>query len=213
MLDSNPTFLNLSRDLSAGRSVRLEAAERLTRDLARPRDWPDADLVMASYALAELPQDRLAEAVIGLWEACRGLMIIIEPGSPEGSRRMLSARDTLIQAGASILAPCPHGMACPVHAPDWCHFVQRLPRSRDHRLAKGGDAPFEDEKFIYLVVGRSDLMSSPPQARILAPAQHSKPGVRLKLCTPEGQLEMRDIPKRDKSGYRDARRRDWGDSL
>jgi hypothetical protein len=40
---------------------------------------------------------------------------------------------------------------------DWCHFSQRLPRSRDHMLLKDADVPFEDERYSYVVVTREKV--------------------------------------------------------
>ena len=147
-----------------------------------------------------------------LWSACDGLLALIEPGTPAGYARILAARETLIAAGAVILAPCGHASACPLTPPDWCHFSVRLARSRDHRLAKGAEVPYEDEKFAYLVVARSHIAREPPPARVLARPRVGKPGIELKLCTPEG-LEARLVPKRDKPAYAVARRLGWGDAL
>ena len=41
------------------------------------------------------------------------------------------------------------------NAPDWCHFTQRLPRSRAHKQIKGAELPFEDEKFSYVALTRA----------------------------------------------------------
>ena len=119
----------------------------------------------------------------------------------------------LIEAGASILAPCPHQAPCPLAAPDWCHFSQRLARSRDHRLAKGAEVPFEDEKFSYLVVARPAVQALTPTPRVLAPPHMAKPGIDLKLCTLDGRAEATFVPRRDKPAYAIARRLDWGDAL
>jgi ribosomal protein RSM22 (predicted rRNA methylase) len=214
LLDSNRAFLEMAQGLAAGGPAPLRDAERRRADLAAPAtDWPRAELVVASYALAEIPPARQAQTVAALWAACEGLLVLVEPGTTEGWRRILAARDLVIADGARILAPCPHAQACPVLVPDWCHFSQRLPRSRDHRLAKGGDAPFEDEKFIYLAAARPHLEILAPGPRILAPPRASKPGLAFKLCTPQGHLETRLVGKRDKAAFAVARRADWGDTL
>ncbi|HEX2558845.1 small ribosomal subunit Rsm22 family protein, partial [Phenylobacterium sp.] len=180
---------------------------------ARARDLPTADLVLMSYALAELPPAAQDGAVDALWGATAGLLAIIEPGTPAGFARLRQARSRLSAAGARIVAPCPHEAACPLLEGDWCHFVQRLPRSRDHRIAKAADAPFEDEKFAYLVAAREPVEIAPRGARVLAPPRAGKPGIELKLCTPDGAVETRFAPKRDKPGFAIARRLDWGDAL
>lgn len=213
LLDSNRAFLEMAGRLAEGGPEPLAGAERRIGDLAAPKDWPRADLVVASYALAEIAPARQAATVLGLWGATDAVLILVEPGTPDGFARLRTARDALIAQGAAILAPCPHALACPLVAPDWCHFVQRLPRSRDHRLAKGADAPFEDEKFIYLAAARPGVAAEPATPRVLAPPRVQKPATILKLCAPQGRVEVREVPKRDKAAYAAVRRLDWGDSL
>lgn len=211
LLDDNRTFLDLAATLRTDAPAALRAAGLRRADLTGARDWPVADLVVASYALAEIAADRQGEVVGALWDACSGLLVLVEPGTPAGYGRILAARDTLIASGGTVLAPCPHAAACPLTAPDWCHFAQRLPRSRDHRAVKGVDLPFEDEKYAYLVVARPSVGAVGRQARVLAPPRTGKPGIDVKLCTPEGEVEQRFAAKRDKDAYRIARRLEWGD--
>ncbi len=218
LLDSNRAFLDMSAALSTEAPPVLRDAHRLKGDLTAPDAWPRAELVVASYALAEIAPPRQAAMIKALWAACDGVLILVEPGTPDGWRRILAARDALIGAEAQVLAPCPHALACPIAAPDWrqddwCHFVQRLPRSRDHRLAKGAEAPFEDEKFIYLAAARPAVAATVRTARVLAPPRAAKPAITLKLCTPEGSAELHAVPKRDKPAFAVARRLDWGDAL
>lgn len=180
-------------------------------DLPGNSGGPPRDLVMLAYVLDELaPPDR--DALIGrLWARTSGVLVIVEPGTPAGWQRILAARSQLIDAGAHIVAPCPHHAACPLAAPDWCHFSARLARSRMHRLAKGGDVPWEDEKFIYLAASR--LGPAGRHARILAPPQTASGRVRLKLCQPDGTVSHRLITRREGDAYKAARRSDWGDML
>ena len=212
LLDSNRAFLAMAQTLAAEAPPALREAQRLKADLADPEAWPRADLVVASYALAEIAPARQAATVEALWAATEGLLVLVEPGTPDGWRRILAARDLVIAQGGEVLAPCPHAMACPLVEPDWCHFAQRLPRSRDHRIAKGADAPFEDEKFIYLAAARPGVAPTGRKARVLAPPRALKPAITLKLCAPEGAVELRQVAKRDKAAFAAARRLDWGDA-
>ena len=209
-LDASPQFLEIAARLAVDGPGPLRAAERRRGDLTGGgAEWPRADLVACSYALAEIAPDRQAAVVAGLWAACDGLLALVEPGTPAGFARLRTARVALIAAGAEILAPCPHAGPCPLVGEDWCHFAVRLPRSRDHRIAKGAEVPYEDEPYAYLLAARPGLGEAAP-ARVLAPPRGGKPGVDLKLCTPEG-LETRFVARRDKAAHAVARRLGWGD--
>lgn len=169
----------------------------------------EADLVTLTYVLDELePADR-TKLVDTLWSRTRGLLVVVEPGTTAGWRRILDARDQLIRAGANILAPCPHAHACPITTPDWCHFSARVARSRIHRLAKGGDVPWEDEKFAYLAASRMPATASP--ARVLSPPLTASGRVELKLCQPDGSAAHRLVTRREGGAFKQARRVDWGD--
>lgn len=210
LLDSSPVFLEMARRLAAGGPDVLARAEMLRGDLTAPGEgWPKADLVITSYALAEIAPQRLDAAVDGLWAACEGVLAIIEPGTPAGSARVLAMRERLIAAGGVVVAPCPHDRACPLAAPNWCHFAQRLPRRRDHRLAKGAEAPFEDEKYAYVAVARPHVALAERLARVLAPPRSAKPGLDFELCGPQG-LEHRFVAKRNRAAFAAHRRLRWG---
>lgn len=206
-LDANPPFLDLAQRLATDSA--LSAATVRRADLVAG-SYPAADLVLASYALAEIAPASQGQVLAHLWDACRGVLALVEPGTPAGYARILAARDTLIAAGATLVAPCPHHNACPLIEADWCHFSVRLARSRDHRLAKGAEVPYEDEKFAYLLAARPGLAVAARQPRVLARPRVGKPGIDLKLCGPDG-LEHRFAAKRNKPDHAIARRLDWGD--
>lgn len=206
-LDANPPFLDLAQRLAADGPLSAATVQR--GDLVAG-SYPPADLVLASYALAEIAPASQGQVVTHLWDACCGVLALVEPGTPAGYGRILAARDTLISVGATLVAPCPHQNACPLIEPDWCHFSVRLARSRDHRLAKGAEVPYEDEKFAYLLAARSGLVVGPGQPRVLARPRVGKPGIDVKLCGTDG-LEARFVGKREKAAYAIARRLDWGD--
>lgn len=170
-----------------------------------------ADLVTLSYVLDELHPERRAPLLHRLWENTRGVLLLVEPGTPAGFRRILEARTVLLSAGATIAAPCPHALACPLKAPDWCHFAARVERSRIHRATKGAEVPWEDEKFIHLAATR--LAPQLPQVRVLAPPRGGSGKVLLKLCESDGEARERLVTKRNGVAFREARRADWGDGL
>jgi ribosomal protein RSM22 (predicted rRNA methylase) len=195
----------------------------LTRDSGARTSWiaadiarglpplEHADLVTLSYVLGELSPAAINPLIDQLWALSRDVLLVVEPGTPAGWQRVLQVRDRLIALGAHIIAPCPHAERCPLTAPDWCHFSRRVARSRTHRLAKDADVPWEDEKFIYLAVSRTP--DQQPMARVLARPRTASGAVRLKLCSPSGQLEERLVTKRQGDSYKVARRADWGDRI
>ena len=97
-----------------------------------------------------------------MWAKTRDTLLVVEPGTPAGYARIIALRDQLIASGAHVAAPCPHDGKCPLAPPDWCHFTQRLPRSRAHKQIKGAELPFEDEKFAYVALTRAPVARRPP---------------------------------------------------
>jgi ribosomal protein RSM22 (predicted rRNA methylase) len=212
MIDTSAQLLAAGAALAAdGDVAALRDARRVSGDLARVTG--EADLVVAAYALAEIAEARLAEAVASLWRATTGVLVLVEPGTPAGSQRIRAVRAALIAAGGSVVAPCPHASPCPVVAPDWCHFAVRLARSRDHRLVKGADAPFEDEKYAYVVAARPGIAHAAITARVLAPPRLGKAGITAKVCGADGAIATLNIARRDGDAFRKWRRVGWGDGV
>lgn len=209
MLEGSPHMRDWGEKLSARADAQ---ANWQTVDVRRGLpDLPPRDLVTLAYVLNELAPDARAGLLLEMWERTADTLLIVEPGTPAGWNRMLQARNVLLAAGANLLAPCPHAQTCPLHAPDWCHFSQRVARSRLHRQGKGAELGYEDEKFIYLAVSRR--AGEPFEARVLTSPSMRSGLVNLKLCTAAGHLEGRTLSKRDGEAYKVAKRLDWGDKL
>ncbi len=134
-------------------------------------------------------RQRSARLIDRLWRRPLISWLVVEPGTPAGWSRILSVRAQLVAAGAHLVAPCPHALACPLTPPDWCHFSRRVARSRMHRQVKLGDVPWEDEKFIYIAASRQP--GRQPQARVIAPPIVRGGTVSLKLCENEGVAALR----------------------
>ena len=140
----------------------------------------------------------------------RVALVIVEPGTPRGAATIRAIREQLLTAGAHMAAPCPAEMACPMTAPDWCHFAARVERSSLHRRLKEGSLGYEDEKYSYVALVRD--VTALPEARVLRHPHHHPGLIELQVCTPRG-IEPRRVSKRDRDAFRDARKAEWGGSL
>jgi len=214
IVDTNPHFLIAAQKLGeACGFTGMRQAKFLQSPLeAACGELERADLVMMSYALVELDPAKIAELARRIWSRSSGLLLFVEPGTPEGYRRILICRDALIREGARLVAPCPHTAPCPMSPPAWCHFTQRLPRSRRHRLAKGAEVNFEDEPYIYLAFARSGVAHR-PSGRIVSRVRLAKAGVRFTVCGECGGLAHENVSRRDRDAYAKMRRAGWGDAL
>ncbi len=209
MLEASASIRKVGEALSA--HAGLDSVEWTAADASKAIEAGRADLVTLAYVLDELsPAEGLA-LVEQLWAATEGLLVIVEPGTPAGWKRVMAVRERLVERGAHLVAPCPHSRACPLAEPDWCHFSRRVARSRLHRLTKRGDVPWEDEKYIFLAAARQPAETF--DARVLAPARGGSGKVELKLCLSDGTATERLLTKRDGEQFKLARRADWGDIL
>lgn len=173
-----------------------------------------ADLVTLSYVLAELSEAEIESRLNGLRGGLERLLVIVEPGTPQGYERVLSARKWLLAQGAKIVAPCPHDQPCPLRKPDWCHFSVRLQRSAAHKALKDADVPYEDEPFAFVVASFDpELRIVRPAARLLADPVLEKGFGDLVLCAGDGRRVERRILRRDKAAFRAIRHAVSGDAF
>ena len=210
LLDANAALRALALDLAEASTRLGDLKYRSGEALAALADTEAADLVIASYLIGELDDAQRPKLAERLWSKTRGTLLVVEPGTPAGYARIIAFRQQLIAAGAHVAAPCPHDGRCPLTAPDWCHFTQRLARSRAHKQIKGAELPFEDEKFSYAALTRTPVALRP--SRVLAQPHLGKAEVTAKLCTSDG-LKSEKVPRRDKTAYARARRWRWGDAV
>lgn len=169
-----------------------------------------ADLVTASYVMNELTAEKREKLTSALWNAADKMLLIIEPGTPVGFANIKAIRKQLIDSGAVIVAPCPHSNDCPLSDDDWCHFTARVSRTKLHKQLKGGDVPYEDEKFTYIAAVRTN--AQPCKARILRHPKIESGKITLKLCTAEGITE-KIITKKDGTLFKKARKSDCGNEF
>lgn len=210
LLDANSPLralaLDLGRDSTRLRKMTYQHGEAR----AALADIQAADLVIASYMIGEISDAERAALAELMWAKTHDTLLIVEPGTPAGYGRIIALRRQLIAAGAHVAAPCPHDGECPLAAPDWCHFTQRLPRSRVHKQLKSAELPFEDEKFSYVALTRAPAARHP--ARVIAQPVVTKVAVTARLCTDQGILNA-VAARRQKAAYQRFKKIAWGDAI
>jgi len=176
-----------------------------------------------------------------LWQRLKdkGVIIVVEPGSPKGFRYVHAFREWVLaksRSEASIIAPCPHHGTCPMakHPDLWCHFsqiTQKVPNDVFPKKPKEPD--LVNEKYSYLIVQKNaetpnvklenikEATSAREKSyfwpRIMRPVMRKHQHAILDLCSQEsgknGQLERRIIAKSHgiEGGYRMAKKMKWGD--
>jgi ribosomal protein RSM22 (predicted rRNA methylase) len=195
----------------------LREANWLNVDISQAVEFNLHDLIILSYVVGELSEEKIEPLIKSAWKATSKIMIIVEPGTPSGFERIRYIRELLIQSNAFIIAPCPHQEKCPMQKADWCHFVQRLERSNIHKVVKEVSLGYEDEKFSYIVAAKESMreileQKAASQVRILRhPVKHSG-HIDLTVCTKTGIEEIK-FSRRDRDVYKKARKLEWGDSL
>jgi ribosomal protein RSM22 (predicted rRNA methylase) len=209
-IDANPALRTLALDLFRKSPGLSNVRYMPGKAYAALANAEAADLVIASYLIGELDDAERIALADRMWARTSDTLLVVEPGTPAGYARIIALRAQLIALGAHVAAPCPHDRTCPLLAPDWCHFAQRLPRSRAHQQLKGAELPFEDEKFSYVALSRTAIGRRP--TRVLAQPDVGKVEVTAKLCTPDG-LMFTKVPRRAKADYARARRWRWGDAV
>lgn len=197
------------RGIALMQGTELQSAAWVSGNLTREELPCQADLVLASYVLNEISQEQRNAVLDKLWNSTKELLLIVEPGTPDHFVQLREACAYLRSLGGFVAAPCPDVENCPITGEDWCHFTCRIPRSRLHRQLKGGEVPYEDEKFTYLAVSRKPC--TPCISRVLRHPVIETGRVTLELCSPCGKQSMM-LRKKDPE-YKVARKLRCGDSF
>lgn len=208
-VEREPSMIRFGKALMQG-STMEEIVNWVQADMCTFQPEKKYDMVIASYSLNELTQaDRIC-VVDTLWKYTNQVLLIVEPGTPEAFAHMKQLRAGLLRQGANMVAPCPREMDCPMEAGDWCHFSCRISRSKLHKMLKGGDAPYEDEKYTYLAVSTKGVRCA--DNRILRHPQIESGKITLQVCTKDG-IKTDTVTKKQKEQFKAARKAKAGDAF
>lgn len=210
LVDRSTVFLDLARNI-VGPAAQSRSVTFSSIDITSGRVATAADLVTAGYLFAELRDDAVIGLARALWASAQQALVITEPGTPDGFRRIRAIREDLIGQGAHVAAPCTHHGACPMTEGAWCRVPIRVQRSRDHRVLKGGQLGYEDEPVAYLALTRAPPTRR-PGARVVAEPVSTKAGLTLRTCGAEGLADFA-IAARDRENFRKYKRLRWGAAI
>ena len=235
--ERDPRLIEIARRLASGDAEAADVAAYpqvlrhvswLQGDLAAALPEGSWDLVVCSYTLNELGEAQRAELIRRAWACAGKLLVVIEPGTKAGFANILAVRASLHAAGATLAAPCPNALACPMAGKgDWCHFAARVERTAGHRRLKDASLGHEDEKFSYVAFTRSGLTRSaiphsavhsepqsnnPPRepARIVRHPRIFSGYTQLTLCA-HGEISNTTVTRSKKEDWRRLKRLGWGD--
>jgi ribosomal protein RSM22 (predicted rRNA methylase) len=221
-LEHEKGWIDIAKELwKSCESVNGVGVEWKVADLSTAK-LPESELVIASYCLNELEEEKLEKAIDRLLEASLKYFVWVEPGTSESFGRMKKIRQKVLkEKKAHILAPCLGNFTCPYMTreadsktftlgPGWCHFSARLQRPAFHRLIKDVKMSYEDEKYCYLIFEKREASPhSSSSLRLMEDPMSRKGHVRLVGCNPNCQIEEQVVTKSHEN-YKQARKTSWG---
>ena len=207
-LEIEKSMSNIGKKLM--KNTALDNVQWKSYDILQDEIVEKADIVLTSYMINELPEQEREKVVLKLWQATDKLMVVIEPGTPEGFKNILNIRNLIKEQGGYIVAPCCCNDGCPIKENDWCAFYARVARSSIHRQAKGGNLGYEDEKFSYIAFSKTPVEIT--GERILRHPQINSGFVKVKLCTADG-IQEKTYSKKDGEIYKKIKKLDAGEKI
>ena len=160
----------------------------------------------------ELDESKRLEIVKKALNATNKIMLIVEPGTPEGFNNIKKIRDFAYEEGYSIIAPCTGFCGrCDIKEDDWCASSIRVQRTKIHKYLKDADVPFEDEKFSYIAISKEKIdLNDNEYLRILRHPKIENGRVTVKLCQ-NGEIVEKVITKKDKELFKKVKKKNIGD--
>ena len=188
----------------------MEKVQWINEDVTNWRYVKGADLIVASYIINELKQEERKNVIKKILDLESKIILIIEPGTPEGFKNIKEIQKIALENGRFIIAPCTTQGVCQLPESDWCHSTVRVERNKIHKILKSADAPYEDEKFSYIAISKENLGTA--ESRILRHPMIETGKITLKLCT-NGNIEEKIITKKEKEKFKQAKKKKCGDII
>lgn len=171
------------------------------------------DLCILSYIINELSKENRLKVIDKVLSCTNKILLIVEPGTPEGFYNVKMIRDYLYEKGYEIIAPCTgFNGRCDIKEDDWCASSVRVQRTKVHKYLKDADVGFEDEKFSYIAinVSKNKLNIEKNFKRILRHPKIQNGRIEVKTCM-QGEIKEEVITKKNKEDFKALKKKKIGD--
>jgi len=211
-VDQNAHFLNVGKGIISEAEFPLTVTWRqndITQSSAQDKNT--YDLVLIANVLNELNNSQREKLLEAAFQRCRGVLLVLEPGTPIGSGIVQAAAQQLAQVG-TLLAPYINHHFVAEH---WLHFPQRFTRPdfarrirQEMRTSPLMASDWEEAKYSYVAVGKipSEIQ---PWGRVIGPFELMNGYLELPILT-ETQVLPLKVMKRHKPQYAFAKKVRWG---
>ncbi len=175
-----------------------------------------ADLVILGNVLNELHPEKQEKLLGQAFNAAKGVLIIVEPGTPGGCLLAGNCAEKMQHAGA-LIAPYINNSFV-MDQEYWLHFSQRFIRPgfqrriRQHmRSSSQMASDWEDAKFAYTAIAKIPAEIT-PWGRCVGLSEKQKGFLTIPLLTAEKITKMK-VFKRDTRLYHYAKGLKWGEII
>ncbi|MFN8493090.1 MAG: small ribosomal subunit Rsm22 family protein [Caldilineaceae bacterium] len=214
-VDQNTHFLNLGKRIIGEAEFPLTVTWQQS-DILRSstQDKTTYDLVLIANVFNELNTSQREKLLEAAFQRCRGVMLVLEPGTQIGSGIVQAAAQQLAQVG-TLIAPYINSHFVEEH---WLHFPQRFTRPdfarrirQEMRASPLMASDWEEAKYSYVAVGRI-----PPEiqlwGRTIGPVELMNGYLELPILTEDQVLPLK-VMKRHKQQYSFAKKVRWGELI
>ena len=205
MRDISKKYFSYSDEL---KNVKFIDADILKEDINEVKE-----LCVLSYIINELSEENRLNVIMKALELTNNVLLVVEPGTPEGFMNIKKIRDYCYEKGYQIIAPCTNFCGrCDIPENDWCASSVRVQRTKEHKYLKDADVGFEDEKFSYIAISKEkiDLKSFEEKRRILRHPKIENGKITVKICN-KGEIKEDIITKKNKDEFKQLKKKNVGD--
>ena len=171
------------------------------------------DLCILSYMINELSEENRLKVIDKALKSTNKVLLVVEPGTPEGFKNVRKIRDYVFEKGYEIIAPCTgFNGKCDISEDDWCASSIRVQRTKIHKYLKDAEVGFEDEKFSYIAinVSKDKLDFNSNLRRILRHPKIQNGRIEVKTCL-NGEIKEEVITKKNKDDFKALKKKNIGD--